>query len=98
MLDGFLKYDYLTGALVAIIATLMVFIILILIIFLTDLVAKMLNGKEPQTIDNVSNTPEPVSKLDLNDEDATVAALVASIDYRLKNKTNVKVVSIKEVK
>ena len=98
MLDGFLKYDYLTGALVAIIATLMVFIILILIIFLTDLVAKMLNGKEPQVIDNVSSTPEPVSKLDLNDEDATVAALVASIDYRLKNKTNVKVVSIKEVR
>ena len=98
MLDGFLKYDYLTGALVAIIATLMVFIILILIIFLTDLVAKMLNGKKPQTINNVSNTPEPVSKLDLNDEDATVAALVASIDYRLKNKTNVKVVSIKEVR
>ena len=98
MLDGFLKYDYLTGALVAIIATLMVFIILILIIFLTDLVAKMLNGNKPQVIDNVSSTPEPVSKLDLNDEDATVAALVASIDYRLKNKTNVKVVSIKEVK
>ena len=98
MLDGFLKYDYLTGALVAIIATLMVFIILILIIFLTDLVAKMLNGKKPQVIDNVSSTPEPVSKLDLNDEDATVAALVASIDYRLKNKTNVKVVSIKEVR
>ena len=98
MLDGFLKYDYLTGALVAIIATLMVFIILILIIFLTDLVAKMLNGKKPQVIDNVSSTPEPVSKLDLNDEDATVAALVASIDYRLKNKTNVKVISIKEVR
>ena len=98
MLDGFLKYDYLTGAMIAIIATLMVFIILILIIFLTDLVAKMLNGKEVQVIDNVSSTPEPVSKLDLNDEDATVAALVASIDYRLKNKTNVKVVSIKEVK
>ena len=98
MLDGFLKYDYLTGALVAIIATLMVFIILILIIFLTDLVAKILNGKEIQEIDTISSTSKSISKLDLNDEDATVAALVASIDYRLKNKTNVRVVSIKEVR
>ena len=98
MLDGFLKYDYLTGALVAIIATLMVFIILILIIFLTDLVAKILNGKEIQEIDTIPSTSKSISKLDLNDEDATVAALVASIDYRLKNKTNVRVVSIKEVK
>ena len=98
MLDGFLKYDYLTGALVAIIATLMVFIILILIIFLTDLVAKILNGKEIQEIDTIPSTSKSISKLDLNDEDATVAALVASIDYRLKNKTNVRVVSIKEVR
>ena len=39
-----------------------------------------------------------VSHLDLNDEDATVAALVASIDYRNKTKKNIRVVSIREVK
>ncbi len=39
-----------------------------------------------------------VEHLDLNDEDATVAALVASIDYRNKTKKNIRVVSIREVK
>ena len=100
MLDGFSKYDYLTGGIVAIVATIMVFIILILIIFLTELVAKALKGKEEKLEENVVTpvTSNTVTRLDLNDENATVAALVASIDYRLKNKTDVRVVSIREVK
>ncbi len=101
MLDGFTKYDYLTGGIVAIVAILMVFIILILIIFLTELVAKALKGEEKEEVEESVVTPvtsNPVTRLDLNDENATVAALVASIDYRLKNKTNVRVVSIREVK
>ena len=100
MLDGFSKYDYLTGGIVAIVATIMVFIILILIIFLTELVAKALKGKEEESEENIVTPVKNVaiSRLDLNDENATVAALVASIDYRLKNKTNVRVVSIREVK
>ena len=100
MLDGFSKYDYLTGGIVAIVATIMVFIILILIIFLTELVAKALKGKEEELEENIVTPVKNVaiSRLDLNDENATVAALVASIDYRLKNKTNVRVVSIREVK
>lgn len=99
MLDGFTKYDYLTGGIVAVVATIMVFIILILIIFLTELVAKALKGEEKEEVEESIVTPvKSCSRLDLNDENATVAALVASIDYRLKNKTNVKVVSIKEVK
>lgn len=101
MLDGFTKYDYLTGGIVAIVAILMVFLILVLIIFLTELVAKALKGeeKEEQEESVVKPVESPiVSRLDLNDENATVAALVASIDYRLKNKTNVRVVSIREVK
>ncbi len=102
MLDGFSKYDYLTGGIVAIVAIIMVFLILVLIIFLTELVAKALKGEEKEEIKEekivAPVTSNPISRLDLNDEDATVAALVASIDYRLKNKSNVRVVSIKEVK
>ncbi len=100
MLDGFSKYDYLTGAIVAIVAIMMVFLILILIIFLTELVAKALKGeeKEEEAEESIVTPVKSCSRLDLNDENATVAALVASIDYRLKNKTNVRVVSIKEVK
>ncbi len=101
MLDGFTKYDYLTGGIVAMVAILMVFIILILIIFLTELVAKALKGEEKEEVEDNVVTPvtsNTVTRLDLNDENATVAALVASIDYRLKNKTDVRVVSIREVK
>ena len=35
---------------------------------------------------------------DLSDEDAVVAALVASIDYRNQDKKDIKVISIKEIK
>ncbi len=99
MLDGFSKYDYLTGAIVAVVAIIMVFLILILIIFLTELVAKALKSEGKEEVEESIVTPvKSCSRLDLNDENATVAALVASIDYRLKNKTNVRVVSIKEVK
>ena len=36
--------------------------------------------------------------LDENDEDAMVAALVASVDYREQTHMNIKVLSVKEVK
>ena len=45
--------------------------------------------------------PEKVSDripLDENDEDAVVAALVASIDFRQENKTDVRILSVREVK
>jgi len=37
-------------------------------------------------------------RLDLNDEDAVVASLIASIDYREQTHKNVRVVSIREVR
>ena len=36
--------------------------------------------------------------LDINDEDATVAALVASIEYRQEKGTDVRVLSVREVR
>ena len=78
----------------------MVFLILVLIIFLTELVAKAMGNdeeKEETVVETKVVTPS-VEHLDLNDEDATVAALVASIDYRNKTKKNIRVVSIREVK
>ena len=53
--------------------------------------------KEETVVETKAVTPS-VEHLDLNDEDATVAALVASIDYRNKTKKNIRVVSIREVK
>ena len=78
----------------------MVFLILVLIIFLTELVAKAMGNdeeKEETVVETKAVTPS-VEHLDLNDENATVAALVASIDYRNKTKKNIRVVSIREVK
>ncbi len=36
--------------------------------------------------------------LDINDEDATVAALIASIEYRQEKGTDVRVLSVREVR
>lgn len=99
MISGFSRYDFLTGGIVAVVSILMVFLILVLIIFLTELVAKAMGNdeKEEEAVVEAPVTPV-VSHLDLNDEDDTVAALVASIDYRNKTKKNIRVVSIREVK
>lgn len=100
MINGFSRYDFVTGGIVAVVSILMVFLILVLIIFLTELVAKAMGNdeeKEETVVETKVVTPS-VERLDLNDEDATVAALVASIDYRNKTKKNIRVVSIREVK
>ena len=100
MISGFSRYDFVTGGIVAVVSILMVFLILVLIIFLTELVAKAMGNdeKEEETKVEAPVAAPAVSHLDLNDEDATVAALVASIDYRNKTKKNIRVVSIREVK
>ena len=100
MISGFSRYDFVTGGIVAVVSILMVFLILVLIIFLTELVAKAMGNdeeKEETVVETKAVTPS-VEYLDLNDEDATVAALIASIDYRNKTKKNIRVVSIREVK
>ena len=100
MINGFSRYDFVTGGIVAVVSILMVFLILVLIIFLTELVAKAMGNdeeKEETVVETKAVTPS-VEHLDLNDENATVAALAASIDYRNKTKKNIRVVSIREVK
>ena len=100
MINGFSRYDFVTGGIVAVVSILMVFLILVLIIFLTELVAKAMGNDEEkeETVAKTKVVTPSVEHLDLNDEDATVAALVASIDYRNKTKKNIRVVSIREVK
>lgn len=100
MINGFSRYDFVTGGIVAVVSILMVFLILVLIIFLTELVAKAMGNDEEkeETVVETKAVAPCAEHLDLNDEDATVAALVASIDYRNKTKKNIRVVSIREVK
>ena len=46
MINGFSRYDFVTGGIVAVVSILMVFLILVLIIFLTELVAKAMGNDE----------------------------------------------------
>ena len=102
MIDGY-GTDLATGGVVAIVAILMVFLVLMLIIVLTELASKAINSavkEEAPAKETPANTPAPVSTatpLDINDTDATVAALVASIDYREETGMNIRVVSVKKV-
>lgn len=98
IIDGSLTHAYGVGALLSIIAIVMVFLILELIILLTEWIAKVIIKDEDDKKEEVIPTSSGACALNLNDEDATVAALVASIDYRQTTKQNVKVVSVREVK
>ena len=111
IIDGATKGDYFVGGVVAIVATVMVFLVLLLIIFLTDLASNSIESatKEESAAPVETRSAAPVnapvstpavvagSPLNINDEDATIAALVASIDYRAETGMNIRVVSVKEV-
>lgn len=101
IIEGSTKGDFITGGVVVLVSILMVFVILLVIIGLTEIVGRLLNKtaneevKEENKEETVKNLYNP---LDINDEDALVAALVASIDYRNETHKNIKVLSVKEVK
>ncbi|MGN1404650.1 MAG: OadG family transporter subunit [Erysipelotrichaceae bacterium] len=102
IIDGAIKGDFVTGGVVVLVSVVMVFIILLVIIGLTELVGKLLNKTVAQNAEpvkeEVKEAVNAYSPLDENDEDAMVAALVASIDYREQTHMNIKVLSVKEVK
>lgn len=102
--SGLIVRDYATGGVIAITAIVMVFLVLLAIIIFTEAIGKLIEKSTKETVAPVSANSAPVvnqtsgSPLDINDEDATVAALVASIDYRQETNMNIRVVSVKEVK
>ena len=74
-----------------------------LVIYIAALVAylrydaKHGDDEETEEVEEVKESKISASPLDLNDEDATVAALVASIECRNEFKKNVKVISVRKV-
>jgi len=87
------------GAIIAVVSVILVFIILAAIIAITYVVALAINKVQAKTAKTAaSNEQVSSSPLDLADEDATVAALIASIECRNETKQNVKVISVKEIK
>ena len=94
------------GALYSILAIAMVFAILLIIIGITTLVFKLTGlfdlKKELDAAKKASQgevapaaSNEEVS---IKDDDMMAAVLVATIDYRLTHKSDVRVVSVKEIK
>ena len=96
--------DLSVGGIIALVSIAMVFTILAIIIFVTwfinagiTSVGQLAKRKKENKAENPTINEEKVS-VNLNDEDATVAVLVASIDYRNETHKNVKVISVKEIK
>ncbi|MBQ3384807.1 MAG: hypothetical protein IJG59_06295 [Erysipelotrichaceae bacterium] len=54
--------------------------------------------EEPEEEEQPQPVSENVSRLDPNDEDAVVASLIASIEYRNEVKKDVRIVSVREVR
>jgi len=89
--------DFLNGLLISFFSILVVYLILYLI---TLSVEPLKNIKEKTQLSKTQE-PEPLKKFsieDIVDEDMMVAALVASIDFREASHTDVRVISIKEIR
>ncbi len=105
LIDGSGK-DFGQGGLVSVIAIILVFAILSVIIAITFGAGKLIDScakKDDKKTPAAPKTPSNMSAqskidVDMNDEDAIVATLVASIDYRQQTKKDIKVISIKEIK
>ena len=100
ILDGSQR-SFKEGAIVCLIAILIVFAVLLLIIAISSLVSKLIDKFDKAEVKNVAtNTPVAQNNeiaIDINDEDMMAAILVATIDYRNEVKEDVKVISVKEV-
>lgn len=79
------------GAILALVAIVLVFLILGIIILITAGVNKLVSKFEKKA-------ESKDTKLLETDNDAMVASLVASIDYQNETKKDVKVVNVKEIK
>ena len=92
------------GALYSILAIAMVFAILLIIIGITTLVFKLTGlfdlKKELDAAKKAKKgevAPASTQEVTIKDDDMMAAVLVATIDYRLTHKSDVRVVSVKQI-
>ena len=92
------------GALYSILAIAMVFAILLIIIGITTLVFKLTGlfdlKKELDAAKKGAKgevAPASSKEVEIKDDDMMAAVLVATIDYRLTHKSDVRVVSVKQI-
>lgn len=90
------------GGIVAVFAMVLVFVILAIIIAITYgiglLIQKYANTEKPEETSTPAEATAPAKSVDIPDDDAMAAVLVASVDYRNETKKDVKVISVKEIK
>ena len=82
------------GLLMSFLSIIIVFIILYLITLSVYLIKEK---KQPAKTEVIPDKPV-LTLEDIKDEDMMVAVLTASIDYRNETKTDVRLVSVKEIK
>lgn len=87
------------GAVVSVISILLVFALLALIIAITYVISIVINkySKKETKLAEPEKTDTETKPVNLEDEDARIAVLIASIDYRNETKKNIKVKSVKEI-
>ena len=98
LIDGLGK-DLGQGGIVAIASTVLVFAILAIIIVIAYAAGVIVDKKAASKVEEPKKEVVAEKKsVNVSDEDAMVAVLVASIDMRNETKKDVKLVSIKEIK
>ncbi len=98
LIDGLGK-DLGQGGIVAIASIALVFAILAIIIVIAYIAGVIVDKKAASKVEEPKKEVVAEKKsVNVSDEDAMVAVLVASIDMRNETKKDVKLVSIKEIK
>lgn len=102
IMDGSKKYDFGNGAIVCLVAIIIVFSVLLVIIAASALVSKLIERfvkeEAKPVLENSPTVHNNSVAIDINDEDMMAAILVATIDYRNEVKEDVKVINVREVK
>lgn len=98
LIDGLGK-DLGQGGVIAIVSIALVFAILAIIIVIAYIAGVIVDKKAASKVEEPKKEIVAERKtVNVSDEDAMVAVLVASIDMRNETKKDVKLVSIKEIK
>lgn len=102
ILQGEKRYDFGDGAIVCIVAILLVFTVLLVIIAVTALISKLIDkylkpkANVTPVVNNSTTNADNVA-VDINDDDMMAAILVATIDFKNEVKEDVRVVNVRKV-
>lgn len=93
------KFGFVDGLIPSLICILIVFCVLALLAFILSMINKIkaLDVKEKPKATTTSNVEREHIDFEALDDDAKAAVLAATIDYREECKTDVELISVKEI-